>query len=188
LSFAIPWIVREPPRLTQKEANGRILILRSALTRAPLRKYKPLSCAALERHSARGPIPVFADRAMLCRNLLLSGGLASLLFGLSGCASPYYADQGALAGGLGGAGLGAIIGSASGAAGPGAVIGAVAGTLAGGAIGSGLDDIDAKNRAQIAAATGQPRVIYVQAPPPPVYMQPAYPYYGPYYGPAYYYR
>jgi hypothetical protein len=73
-----------------------------------------------------------------------------------GCHSPYYADQGALAGGLGGAGLGALIGSTSGHAGAGAAIGAAAGALTGGAVGGALDNIDAKNRAQIAAATGHP--------------------------------
>jgi hypothetical protein len=74
----------------------------------------------------------------------------------SGCKSPYYADQGALAGGLGGAGLGALIGSATGHAGAGAAIGAAAGAITGGAVGGALDDIDAKNRAQIAAATHHP--------------------------------
>jgi uncharacterized protein YcfJ len=74
-----------------------------------------------------------------------------------GCHSPpNYTDQGAVAGGLGGAGLGALIGSASGHTGAGAAIGAVAGALAGGAVGNSLDNIDAKNRAQIAAATGHP--------------------------------
>src|SRR5215467_3933456 len=73
----------------------------------------------------------------------------------AGCHSPYYADQGALAGGLGGAGLGAIIGSATGHAGAGAAIGAAAGALTGGAVGGALDDIDAKNRAQIAAQMHQ---------------------------------
>src|SRR5437868_5958700 len=72
-----------------------------------------------------------------------------------GCRSPYYADQGALAGGLGGAGLGALIGSASGHAGAGAAIGAAAGALTGGAVGGALDDIDARNRAQIAATMGR---------------------------------
>lgn len=75
---------------------------------------------------------------------------------LVGCRSPYYADQGALAGGLGGAGLGAIIGSASGHTGAGALIGAAAGSLTGAAVGSGLDDIEARNRAQIAAQMGRP--------------------------------
>jgi len=85
----------------------------------------------------------------------LFGSVAILGLACSvGCHSPYYADQGALAGGLGGAGLGALIGSASGHAGAGAAIGAAAGALTGGAVGSALDNIDAKNRAQIAAATG----------------------------------
>ncbi|HEY2759895.1 MAG TPA: glycine zipper domain-containing protein, partial [Pirellulales bacterium] len=83
--------------------------------------------------------------------------IAILLFSAGvGCHSPYYADQGALAGGVGGAGLGALIGSASGHTGAGAVIGAAAGALTGGAVGGALDNIDAKNRAQIAAATGHP--------------------------------
>ena len=74
----------------------------------------------------------------------------------AGCRSPYYADQGALAGGVGGAGLGALIGSASGHAGAGAAIGAVAGRCTGGAVGGALDDIDARNRAQIAASMNRP--------------------------------
>ena len=123
---------------------------------------------------------------MYCRTSVLLLLVACLLpIPLLGCASPYYADRGALAGGLGGAGLGAIIGSTSGAAGAGAVIGAAAGALTGNAIGSSLDDIDARNRAQIAAQSGQ-QVIYVQQ-PPPVILQPA-PCYGPYYPPGYYYR
>src|SRR5690606_31263974 len=68
-----------------------------------------------------------------------------------GCRSPYYADQGAFAGGLGGAGLGALIGSTSGNAGAGAAIGAAAGALTGGMVGGAMDDIEARNRAQIAA-------------------------------------
>jgi hypothetical protein len=79
-----------------------------------------------------------------------------VLLGSIGCRSPYYQDQGALAGGLGGAGLGAIIGSTSGHAGAGAAIGAAAGALTGGLVGGALDDIDAKNRAQIASSMGRP--------------------------------
>ncbi|MCC7084467.1 MAG: hypothetical protein IT427_05625 [Pirellulales bacterium] len=81
-----------------------------------------------------------------------------LLFSIGsiGCRSPYYQDQGALAGGLGGAGLGAIIGSTTGHAGAGAAIGAAAGALTGGMVGGALDEIDAKNRAQIAAQMGRP--------------------------------
>jgi hypothetical protein len=51
--------------------------------------------------------------------------------------------------------LGALIGSASGHAGAGAAIGAAAGALGGAAVGGALDDIDAKNRAQIAAQMGR---------------------------------
>lgn len=74
----------------------------------------------------------------------------------SGCASPYHADRGALAGGLGGAGVGALIGNAVGHTGAGAAIGAGVGTLAGAAVGGALDDIEARNRAQIAAHLGRP--------------------------------
>jgi hypothetical protein len=73
-----------------------------------------------------------------------------------GCQSPYYADRGALAGGLTGAGVGALIGDAVGETGGGAAIGAGIGALTGGAIGGALDDIEARNRAQIAATLGRP--------------------------------
>jgi hypothetical protein len=73
-----------------------------------------------------------------------------------GCQSPYYADQGALAGGLGGAGVGALIGNATGHTGAGALIGAGVGAVTGGLVGSGLDNIEARNRAQIAAQMGRP--------------------------------
>ncbi|HZZ71420.1 MAG TPA: glycine zipper domain-containing protein [Pirellulales bacterium] len=83
--------------------------------------------------------------------------LAAALLLASGCHSdPNYTEQGAVVGGLGGAGVGALVGSATGHTGAGAAIGAVAGALGGAAIGNGLDDIDAKNRAQIAAATSRP--------------------------------
>src|SRR6202795_2818657 len=54
---------------------------------------------------------------------------------MSGCASPYRSDQGALLGGLGGAGLGAVVGHAVGNTGAGALIGAGVGALSGAAIG-----------------------------------------------------
>ncbi len=85
---------------------------------------------------------------VLCMAL---GGLVG-----GGCASPYHADRGALAGGLGGAGVGALIGNAVGHTGAGAAIGAGVGTLAGAAVGGALDDIEARNRAQIAAQMGRP--------------------------------
>jgi hypothetical protein len=76
---------------------------------------------------------------------------AALVLVMSGCASPYYADQGALLGGLGGAGVGALVGHAVGHTGAGALIGAGVGALSGGAVGAGLDEIEARNRAQIEA-------------------------------------
>jgi hypothetical protein len=73
-----------------------------------------------------------------------------------GCNSPYRSDQGALFGGLTGAGLGALVGSASGNTGAGAAIGAGVGALSGAAVGGSLDDIEAQNRAAIAARLGRP--------------------------------
>ena len=72
-----------------------------------------------------------------------------------GCRSPYYADQGALLGGVTGAGIGAAIGSANGNSLPGAVIGTAVGVLAGSAIGEGLDEIEARNRALIEERLGR---------------------------------
>jgi hypothetical protein len=74
---------------------------------------------------------------------------------LSGCASPYHADRGALFGGLLGAGTGAIIGNAVGDPLAGAAIGTGVGALSGAAIGSGMDEVEAKNRAQIQAQLGR---------------------------------
>ena len=74
---------------------------------------------------------------------------------LSGCQSPYRADQGALFGGLLGAGTGAIIGQSLGNAGAGAAIGAGVGALSGAVIGSELDAIEAQNRAAIAQHLGR---------------------------------
>jgi hypothetical protein len=75
--------------------------------------------------------------------------------GVVGCRSPYRSDQGALLGGLGGAGLGAIVGNQSGNAGPGAVIGAAAGAITGAVVGNELDEIDARNRAMIEQQMGR---------------------------------
>ncbi|MEX0679655.1 MAG: YMGG-like glycine zipper-containing protein [Pirellulales bacterium] len=73
-----------------------------------------------------------------------------------GCNSPYRADRGALFGGLTGAGLGAVVGNAVGDTGAGAAIGAGVGALSGAAVGASLDDIEARNRAEIAARLGRP--------------------------------
>lgn len=81
-------------------------------------------------------------------------GLVSLA--AAGCHSPYYADRGALFGGLTGAGVGAIVGDAVGSTGTGAAIGAGVGALTGAAAGSAMDELAAENRAQIAATLGRP--------------------------------
>lgn len=83
-------------------------------------------------------------------------GLLGMALLLSGCRSPYRADQGALVGGAIGAGTGAIVGNAIGGAGPaGALIGAGVGALSGGLVGSELDQMDAENRARIASTLGR---------------------------------
>jgi hypothetical protein len=74
---------------------------------------------------------------------------------LAGCHSPYYADRGAAAGGLLGAGAGALIGSQTGDPLAGAAIGAGLGALGGGVFGSQLDEAQAHNRAAIAAQMGR---------------------------------
>lgn len=80
-----------------------------------------------------------------------------LLFGVAaiGCRSPYYADQGAGIGALGGAGVGALVGNAVGNTAGGALIGAGVGALSGAAVGTAIDDVQAQNRAEIAAAMGR---------------------------------
>lgn len=88
----------------------------------------------------------------------LSWTVACLTALAAGCQSPYYADRGAAAGGLAGAGVGALIGNSVGNAGSGALIGAGVGALTGGAIGGALDEMQAQNRAEIAATLGRPVV------------------------------
>jgi hypothetical protein len=73
----------------------------------------------------------------------------------SGCASPYYADRGAAFGGVTGAGVGALVGSAVDHPVAGALVGAGVGAVSGAAVGRGLDDIEARNRANIAATMGR---------------------------------
>lgn len=92
---------------------------------------------------------------MPLRTLFVAGGLLALAC-LSGCQSPYHADRGALFGGLTGAGVGALVGSASGNAGAGAAIGAGVGALTGAAVGGSLDEIEARNRAEIEARLQHP--------------------------------
>jgi len=73
----------------------------------------------------------------------------------SGCCSPYHTDQGALAGGLVGAGTGAVVGHALGSTAAGALIGTGVGVLGGAAIGNSMDQADARNRAIIAQQLGR---------------------------------
>lgn len=97
----------------------------------------------------------FADATMMknrCPSILAAGILVATL---SGCQSLSYTDQGVLAGGATGAGVGALVGDATGNAGTGAIIGAGIGALSGGLIGNGLDEVEARNRAQIAAQMGR---------------------------------
>jgi hypothetical protein len=82
--------------------------------------------------------------------------LATAVLTGSGCQSPYYADRGAGLGALAGAGAGAIIGDATGGnAASGALIGAGLGAVTGGVVGSGMDEMQARNRAEIAAQMGR---------------------------------
>jgi hypothetical protein len=81
--------------------------------------------------------------------------LLCMALSATGCQSPYHSDQGALLGGLFGAGTGAIIGKACGNPLAGAALGAGAGALAGGAIGADMDATEAKNRALIAQQMGR---------------------------------
>ena len=74
----------------------------------------------------------------------------------AGCRSPYYADRGAGIGALAGAGAGAIIGDATGGnAGTGALIGAGLGAITGATVGDAMDEMQAQNRAEIAAQMGR---------------------------------
>jgi hypothetical protein len=72
-----------------------------------------------------------------------------------GCQSPFYADRGAGIGALGGAGVGALVGNAVGNTAGGALIGAGVGALGGAAVGSAIDEVQAQNRAEIAAQLGR---------------------------------
>jgi hypothetical protein len=72
-----------------------------------------------------------------------------------GCRTNSYAEGGALLGGLTGAGVGAVVGDSLGDAGAGALVGAGVGAITGAAIGDSLDEIDARNRQQIAQQMGR---------------------------------
>jgi hypothetical protein len=73
----------------------------------------------------------------------------------AGCESASYGQRGTVLGALGGGGIGALIGHATGHTGQGALIGTGVGAVTGAAVGTTLDDIDARNRAEIAAQLGR---------------------------------
>jgi hypothetical protein len=85
----------------------------------------------------------------------IAAALLPMLAASAGCRSPYYADRGAGVGALGGAGVGAIVGNAVGDTAAGALIGAGVGALGGAAVGGAIDDVQAQNRAEIAAQLGR---------------------------------
>ncbi len=84
------------------------------------------------------------------------GATLAISLATTGCMSPYRSDQGALVGGVGGAGLGALVGEAVHHPLAGAAIGTGVGALSGAAVGGSLDQIEARNRAEIAARLGRP--------------------------------
>ena len=90
---------------------------------------------------------------------------AVIALGFSSCATGPYGDnenakEGAVIGGLLGAGAGAIIGNQSGRPLEGALIGGAAGGLGGAAIGSGQDDRNARARRDRAGYNNQPQAGY----------------------------
>lgn len=96
---------------------------------------------------------MFARRVIAPR-LLCCCAAAALVS--AGCRSPYYADRGTGVGALAGAGAGAIIGDAVGGdAGAGALIGAGLGAVTGNVVGGAMDEMQAQNRAEIAAVMGR---------------------------------
>ena len=87
-----------------------------------------------------------------CLCVCIAGALVA-----GGCQWPSsYAGRGTALGALGGAGIGALIGRATGHTAAGAVIGTGVGAVTGSAVGTALDEIETKNRAEIAAQLGRP--------------------------------
>lgn len=87
--------------------------------------------------------------------LTLTSALCIASLTAAGCRSPYYADRGALFGGLTGAGVGALVGDATGHTGAGAAIGTAVGALAGAAVGDTIDADLARSKAEIEARMGR---------------------------------
>jgi hypothetical protein len=91
----------------------------------------------------------------MARSLAAAFVLLLVILPSGGCRSPYYADRGALFGGLTGAGVGALVGDAAGNTGAGAAIGTAVGALAGSAIGENIDADLARSKAEIEARMGR---------------------------------
>lgn len=118
-----------------------------------------MSYSALRPYGGEvGPRRSFAGRISLTGPWLACALAACVLSTLAGCATNTRGQNGALIGGLGGAGLGAIAGNQVGHAGTGAAIGALAGAVTGGVIGDEIDQVEARNRAEIEARLGRPVV------------------------------
>lgn len=79
------------------------------------------------------------------RRLVFSCGL---VISMSGCSTWSSTEQGAVAGGLVGAGTGAVVGEQLGSAGAGAAIGAGTGAVVGGAVGQSKLDAEERFQAQ----------------------------------------
>ena len=94
-------------------------------------------------------IPLTTDRTRT------AGRWIALVVGLCGCQSPFYADKGAGVGALAGAGAGYLVGDAVGNEAAGTLVGAGLGALTGGLAGQAIDDVQAQNRAEIAAQLGR---------------------------------
>ena len=114
----------------------------------------------LDRPAANPIIPptgigTSEDAAVSTKRVWCLWGLLAVVIH-AGCASPYRADRGALFGGAMGAGLGAVAGAAVGDPLAGAAIGGVAGTMTGAVVGGAIDEVEARNRAEIAARLGRP--------------------------------
>ena len=92
-----------------------------------------------------------ARQAIWLRTIFVS----LLIIQASGCHTTNYAQNGALLGGLTGAGVGAAVGNSHDQSAAGALIGGAVGALTGSAIGGSLDEIDARNQALIEQSVGR---------------------------------
>src|SRR5262245_50986258 len=120
-----------------------------------LERSAPLGEAARPRRDASHGSSAKSRGLEMAVSFRSIGALSLLFLAAAGCRSPYYADRGALTGGLIGAGAGALVGEHNGNALAGAVIGSAAGAIAGSAIGEGIDADIARNNAIIEERMGR---------------------------------